>query len=82
MMVVVVPTFPESENGQKEVVSTIVGSPESPGTPKMVEGVDEKCAVIKENCREQKAPCQTRPSIDVVAKNNGWDGWNPMQPVQ
>jgi hypothetical protein len=55
-MVVVMPTFSKSKNGNQPVISAFVFGVEAPGSKHVVDRIDGKCGVVKHNGGHKKSP--------------------------
>ena len=77
-MVVVMPAFTQSNQGQKEAVPAVVRSFEPAIAPQMAKGIDRKGSVVKENGGQEETPgegaqpalCAPGQITDQVAKSS------------
>lgn len=78
IVVVVVPAFTQSYQGQKPVIAALVGRGEALLPKNVGEGIDGEGPVVKDHGAQQKAPRQTRPPINEVAQNRKGQSRNPV----
>jgi hypothetical protein len=62
MVMIVVPSLAECDQGDKPVVSAVVFSRETPASEYVSERIHRESAVIKEHCANEESPHQHLPT--------------------
>src|SRR5579859_4319633 len=79
---IVVPTFAESDQGQEQVVSTVVGGGVTATPEKVAEGVNCKCRVERQHRADGYPPDQAAPAPDQEAHACEHDSGEPVVAVE
>jgi hypothetical protein len=81
-MVVVVPPFPTTENGQNEtVLASIAGVVPNPADD-VRQGIDEERAMIEYGGGNEESPDQSRKTPQPIYQEGVQQGRNEVKPVE